>query len=179
MSNCQIIIGSPRKKGNTSLMADLLIQHAENMDYKFEKSFLYDIDMKPCKDCRVCKKGEEKCLVKDGMQDLYNKLEQSDTIIVGTPIYWFSPTAQTKLFVDRLRPYYGSKRLKGKKLGLLLPAGVGAKDCDLTIIMFKRICEALEIEYIGEVIVEAYDEGDVHNHYLDSDFDVLVKKMIS
>lgn len=179
MSNCQIIIGSPRKKGNTSLMADMLIEHAANADYSFEKSFLYDIDMKPCIDCRACKKGDQKCLVKDGMKNLYDKLESSDTIIVGTPIYWFSPTAQTKLFIDRLRPYYGNQGLKGKKLGLLLPAGVGSKDCDLTIIMFQRICEALGIEYIGEVIVEAYDEGDVHNHYLDSDFDVLVNKMIS
>ena len=177
MKNCQIFIGSPRKNGNTSLMSDMLVSAAKDFDINFEKSFLYDLNIKPCTDCRVCKKGDLVCLVNDGMKTLYSKLDETDTIIIGSPIYWYSTTAQTKLFIDRLRPYYGNKKLKGKNLGLLLPAGVGSRDCDLTIAMIKRMCEALELNYIGEITAEAYDEGDVKKLSLDSEFKKLAEKI--
>lgn len=53
--------------------------------------------------------------------------------------------------------------MKGKKTALLLPAGSGAGDCDLTIEMIKRICKSLEMGYLGEVISESYNVGDVSN----------------
>ena len=65
-----------------------------------------------------------------------------------------------KLLIDRLRPYYGNKRLKGKKAALILPAGTGEADCDLTIEMFKRSFDALGIEYLGAVTSKASDIGD-------------------
>jgi multimeric flavodoxin WrbA len=95
------------------------------------------------------------------MVELYEKLESADILIIGSPIYWYGPTAVTKLFIDRLRPYYGNKRLAGKKAAVLLPAAEGAADCDLTIEMFKRIFNALGIEFLGEVTAKAFDIGEV------------------
>ena len=71
MSNIQIFIGSPRKKGNTSFLSQKF------RDYLSEKlqpeiNFLYDLNMQP----------------------LYEKMEQSDVLIFGTPIYWFGPSAR-------------------------------------------------------------------------------------
>ena len=94
------------------------------------------------------------------MHALYEKMEQSDILIFGTPIYWFGPSAQMKLLIDRLRPYYGNKKLKWKKAALILPAGTGEADCDLTIEMFKRTFDALGIEYLVAVTSEAYDAGE-------------------
>jgi len=161
MQNILILIGSPRRKGNTVDMAKMLTAQFEGQDFRLEMLFLYDFDISPCIDCRACKKGDLVCPIGDGMQDLYAKMEQTDLLVFGNPIYWFGPTAKTKLLVDRLRPYYGNKKLSGKKAALLLPAGSGASDCDLTIQMFRRTAEALGIELLGAATSEAFDIGDM------------------
>jgi len=163
MQNILILNGSPRKNGNTSFLADTLISGLNQASVKIENHFLYDYQIKPCTDCRACKKGKLICTVPDGMIDLYTMLEEADIIIFATPIYWFGPSAQMKLLIDRLRPYYGNKRLSGKKGALLMAAGTGNKDCDLTTEMFRRTFEALGIEFIGKASTEAYDIGDAEN----------------
>jgi multimeric flavodoxin WrbA len=158
------IIASPRKEGNTSLMSDILLEKLEGLNWEFEKLFLIDYEIGSCTDCRACKKNDLICTVDDGMQEIYEHIECSDVIVFGTPIYWFGPTAQMKALMDRFRPYFYNGKLKGKKACLLLPAGSGKKDCDLTIEMFKRMCAALEMPFLGAVTAEAYDEGDVKNN---------------
>ena len=159
MKKIQLFVGSPRIKGNTSFLAQNL-QSILSDKFQTEISFLSELDVGPCTDCRNCKKGDLVCTVQDEMQWLYQKIDESDVIVFGTPIYWYSPTAQMKLLIDRLRPYYGNKRMKGKKAALILLAGSGETDCDLSIEMFKRIFEALGLEYLGAIKSKAYDIGD-------------------
>ena len=161
MKKIQILIGSPRKNGNTSLMAKELVKHLNTDCFETEITHLYDYQIDPCIDCKHCKRGSLVCKVKDGMQEIYPKVEEADLIIIGTPIYWFGPSGQTKNMFDRFRPYYENEKLHHKRAALLLPAGAGHKDCDLTIELFRRSFEALEIELLGTVTAEAYDEGDV------------------
>jgi multimeric flavodoxin WrbA len=158
--NIIAINGSPRKNGNTSLMIKAFLDGLEHGTFTSEVIFLQSLKVKTCNDCRACKSGDLDCTVKDDLARVYPKLESADTLIFGTPIYWFTPTAQMKTVIDRLRPYYKSERLKGKKAILLMPAGVGSGDCDLTIEMFKRVFRALQIEYLGVVTAKAYDEGE-------------------
>lgn len=172
MKNIEILIGSPRKKGNTYIMAEMLINDLNKKKTNFNISFLYDFDIQPCIDCRACKKDNLECSLQDDMQGLYKKIESSDILIIGTPIYWFGPSAKTKLLLDRMRPYYANKKLSGKQIALLLPAGTGSPDCDLTIEMFKRSAEALEMGFIGFACAKAYDMGEVSN-------DIHAKESIS
>jgi len=95
------------------------------------------------------------------MSAIDESLEAAEVVVIGTPIYWYGPTGPTKLLLDRLRPYFGNRRLSGKSLALLLPAGTGAPDCDLTIEMFRRACEALGMTFLVAVTAEAYDMGEV------------------
>ena len=161
MRNIEILIGSPRRRGNTSLMADMLVDGL-NMDKCASNiSFLYDYDIRPCEDCRGCKKGEKVCILNDDMKRIYPKVESSDVLIIATPIYWYGPSAKTKLLLDRFRPYYANERLAGKHIAHFLPAGTGAPDCDLTMEMFRRFAEALQLEFLGSVTAKAYDIGEV------------------
>ncbi|MFC2139348.1 flavodoxin family protein [Bacteroidota bacterium] len=179
MKNILILVGSPRKKGNTSIMADYVIEHPALENYEIKNMILYDYNIKPCVDCRSCKKGDMVCVLKDGMEEIYEKIEDAELIIIGSPIYWFGPTAKTKLFLDRLRPYYANKKMTGKKGALLLPAGSGESDCDLTIEMFKRSFEALGVDFLGAVTAEAYDAGDVNNNAdVTPELNRLVNKII-
>jgi len=157
----EILIGSPRKNGNTFVLSNHLNELLNKKEVHSHLTFLYDYDIKPCIDCRACKKGKMKCTLKDDAHLIFDKIENSDVIVIGSPIYWFSPTAKTKLLIDRLRPYYVNKKLKGKKGAVILSAGSGTSDCDLTIEMFKRIFASLEVEYLDALAVQAYDVGDV------------------
>lgn len=161
MKNIEIFMGSPRKNGNTSSLTNNFISRFKGLEgFNLSTSYLYDLEIKPCIDCRACKQNNLVCAVKDDMQSIYKKLENTDIIIFATPIYWFAPTAVTKALIDRLRPYYGNKRLAGKKAAVILVAGVGEKDCDLTIQGFERIFASLGIEFLGYVTSKAYDIGE-------------------
>ncbi len=161
MKQLLFLIGSPRKKGNTAEMVRILNSSINQEKFESNTIFLYNYEFKPCIDCRACKKNDLVCTVKDDMQNLYPELDKADIIIFGTPIYWFGPSAQMKLLIDRLRPYYGNKRLGGKRGAVLLPAGVGKSDCDLTTGQFNRIFNALEIGFIDTVTAKAFDIGDL------------------
>jgi len=157
----EIFIGSPRKNGNTFVLSNHLNELLNKKEVHSHLTFIYDYDIKPCIDCRACKKGKMQCTLKDDAHLLFEKIESADVLIFGTPIYWFGPTAKTKLLIDRLRPYYVNKKLKDKKAAVILSAGSGSSDCDLTIEMFKRIFSSLEVEYHDAVTAEAYDIGDI------------------
>jgi len=160
MQKVEFIIGSPRKRGNTAVLAETLNSQLDKEQFTSNFSFLYDFEIKACTDCRGCKRGNLTCIVEDDMQDFYKKIDAADILVFCTPIYWFTPTAKMKLLLDRLRPYYGGDKLANKKMVILLPAGVGEKDCDLTIEMFQRMARSLKLEFIGAVTSEAYDIGD-------------------
>jgi multimeric flavodoxin WrbA len=160
MQKVQIFIGSPRKNGNTFTLVEKFEEGMDKKNFITEVSFLYDYNIYPCDDCRACKADEKECIISDDMNEIYRRIDDADILIFATPIYWFGPTAKTKLLIDRLRPYYANKKLEKKKAALILTAGSGESDCDLTIEMFKRSFLALGVEYIGSVTSEAYDIGE-------------------
>ena len=161
MQKVEIITGSPRRSGNSTFLARILSDQLDPKRFRARISYLYDLNISPCTDCRACKRGRSKrCVIDDDMQSLYPRLAVAQIILIATPIYWFGPSAKTKLLLDRLRPFFGNQKLAHKKFGLLLAAGSGAGDCDLTIEMFRRTARALQMEFIGTAITQAYDLGD-------------------
>jgi multimeric flavodoxin WrbA len=86
-----------------------------------KKIYLYDYLILPCLACSRCKKDDFTCALKDGMPETYPRLERADLIVFGTPVYWYGPTAKTKLLIDRIRPFIASGKLKGKR-GIVVPS---------------------------------------------------------
>ncbi len=164
-----IFIGSPRCNGNTATMASIVSTELLAKGAECRSFHLYQHKIEPCLDCRLCKLDDMECAQHDGMTSLYQHIEWADVIIFGTPIYWFGPSAQTKLLIDRFRPYFANKKLYGKRAALLLPAGSGIGDCDVTIEQFKRIFMALGVDYIDAVALQAYDENDVRDNEIQHD----------
>jgi multimeric flavodoxin WrbA len=81
------------------------------------------------------------------MNDIIAQMEQSDIWILGTPVYWWGPTAQMKTFVDR---WYGIKQsiFQGKKMLLIVPMGGGNEHYSRHVVgMFEDICNYLGIEF--------------------------------
>jgi len=157
------VLGSPRKGGNTEILVDEILKGAELKGHDTERLRLYDYEILPCLDCRGCKKAKSgyTCALSDGMGEIYAKLERSDLIIFGTPIYWYGPTAKMKLLIDRLRPYIASRKLTGKKGMIVVPSEEGPGCCGPLLQMFAMSFDYLGMEDAGSLLAQAYERGEI------------------
>ena len=116
--------GSPREHGNSSTLADSAAEGAKAAGAEVESFFLANLDIRPCDACDTCQETGV-CVLTDDMQILYPKLQEADAIVIASPIYWFTMSAQTKVFIDRwyaLESPQGNA-LKGKQFGIILTYG--------------------------------------------------------
>lgn len=158
------LIGSPRKGGNTDTLVEQILKGSKSKGHTSDKLYLYDYEISPCIDCRDCKKKDLACTIKDGMQELYPKMEEADLIIFSTPNYWYGPTGKMKLFMDRMRPFGANGKLRGKKAVVVTPAAEGPTACGPLVEMFRMSFDYLGMESIGEVLAAAYEKGDIRDN---------------
>jgi multimeric flavodoxin WrbA len=160
-----IFKGSPREHGNSSTLAEKAAEGAIAAGADVESFYLHNMDIRPCDGCDTCHETGV-CVLMDDMQVLYPKLRETDAILIASPIYWFTISAQTKLFIDRwyaLDSAQGSA-LKGKQFGILLTYGdtdpytSGAINAIHT---FQDIMRDIEADIGGIVYGSASNEGDV------------------
>lgn len=121
-----ILNGSPRKKGNTLYLITELVEKLRKKNNSVEILHLNDYDIKPCQGCYWCyKEYALQCIQKDVMNGLYPKVLDADVIVFASPIYWFTYSAQLKLFVDRLLALHveGGHALKNKKFASIFVYG--------------------------------------------------------
>lgn len=154
------LIGSPRKGGNTDLVIDQILKGAETKGYTTEKVYLKKY-IAVCNDCRECKTGNFECTVDDDMQQIYPKMAEADVFVFGTPVYWYGPTAIMKMLLDRMRPFVGNKKLKGKRAIVVAPSAEGSDCCGPLVEMFRLSFSYLSIELVGTVLPKAYNKGEV------------------
>jgi len=108
MTKVSIFIGSPRKNGSTAILAEEARRGLKEQGVETELVFLNDLKFRGCQACYYCKKNDvAACAVKDDMQKIHQLIQESDGLIVATPIYFAGVTAQTKAWLDRLFPYIG------------------------------------------------------------------------
>lgn len=106
MSYVPIIIGSPRKSGNTTILALEAERGLHEQSITTETFFLNDLVFSGCQACYACKKEDTRsCVRNDEMQGIYHAIDNADGVIVASPIYFGGVTGQTKLWLDRLFPY--------------------------------------------------------------------------
>jgi multimeric flavodoxin WrbA len=103
--------GSPRKEWNTATLLEKALAGAASQGAETELIHLYDLNFKGCVSCFSCKtrggKSYGKCAVKDDLTPIFEKIEEADAIILGSPIYLGTATGQMRSFMERLIfPYY-------------------------------------------------------------------------
>ena len=122
-----LVMGSPRKKGNSATLAKQVAAGAKAVGAKVESFYLHGMNISPCRGCDSCRQeGSKGCVIDDDMQVLYPKLERSEAIVIASPVYWFTISAQTKLFMDRWYALGGTKEFaafSGKNVGIVLTYG--------------------------------------------------------
>ncbi len=165
-----IVKGSPRKKGNSSILADRVAAGAKAGGATVEAVTLHDMNIKPCNACDVCRRGKDiDCVLDDDMQKLYPKLRNADAIVVASPIYWFTISAQTKLFMDRWYALGGDEgyALAGKRFGIVLtyadadPFSSGAVNALRT---FQDALNFIGAKIVGMVYGSAWKAGEIRKN---------------
>ena len=102
MTKILIVKGSPRKSGNSAVLADQVAAGAQEAGAQVESFYLHGMDISPCDACEACQaSADAECIVDDDMQLLYPKVREADAIVYASPIYWYTISAQLKLFMDR------------------------------------------------------------------------------
>ncbi len=114
--NILIFQGSPRKNGNTDLLLKKICLGIQKAHQEYEYIRLPELDIHPCIGCGTCEKTGI-CVFKDDMQDLYTKVSRADRIVIGSPIYFYSVTAQTKIFIDRCQALWSRKYILKQNIG--------------------------------------------------------------
>ncbi|AWI03465.1 flavodoxin family protein [Clostridium drakei] len=102
--------GSPRKTWNTATLLNKALEGAASQGATTELIHLYDLNYKGCISCSACKiiggKSHGKCAVRDDLTEIFRKVEESDVLIFGSPIYWGRVTGEMAAFLDRLLYQY-------------------------------------------------------------------------
>lgn len=96
-----VIEGSPRRGGDSDTLSDQFINGAKESGHEVEKIYLNSKNIRGCQGCRACRNNGGVCVIKDDEAEIVEKLIQSDVFVLVSPVYFYSVTAQLKLFMDR------------------------------------------------------------------------------
>ncbi len=162
MSKILILAGSPRENGNTDRLVSSFVNGAmENND--IEILSIYNYKVNPCIGCNSCFNREgNKCFQNDDMALVYEKLKETDILIIASPVYFYGITAQLKAVVDRLHSPI-RKIFHIKQLGLILVgADVLPELFDSIITQYRLVLNYFKLADAGMVLVRgAEDKGNV------------------
>lgn len=170
------LAGSPRHNGNTELLLDKALAGAASLGGQIEKVALAEREIYPCRHCDGCIQTGL-CIIKDDMQYLHSKLKSADRLILATPIFFMSVTAQTKIVIDRCQALWVEKYLLNirrtlasdgsRRRGLFLSTG-GLRRTDLfdpakaTVKAFFATCD---VAYDDELLLPGIDsKGAIKEH---------------
>ena len=100
-------MGSPNRKGSTSILVDEFNRGAEEAGHTCEVIDVCHANIHPCIGCVACG-YEGPCVQKDDVEDIKEKLLSSDMVVFATPLYYYGMSAQLKTVVDRFCAYNSS-----------------------------------------------------------------------
>ena len=169
MTKIAAFLGSPRVKGNTELLLNEALRPAYEAGHYIRLFKLNTMSIKPCQNCGGCEKTGC-CVMKDDMGEIYDTIRGADRIILASPIFFFSISAQAKAMVDRCQAFWCEKYLlkktipagpRGRKGLLLLVGGmkkeIGVQCSEATAKAFFRTISVPEHETSAFLGVDAKD----------------------
>ena len=161
--NILILSGSPRKGGNTELLAEAFAKGASE-HHHVEIVSVRDYHVNPCLGCNACFKTNGICAQKDDMTIIYEKMSLADMLVIASPVYFYGLSAQLKAVIDRLHnPVRDSFTVK--KMALLLVGAATLPELFDAIQTEYNLClKFFDIEDAGRVLVRGVkDMGDIKN----------------
>lgn len=104
------ISGSPRIGGNTEKLLDKVLEGARSNGASVRKIILNKLIFSPCQECSNAP-ADGSCIVRDDMQKVYREVAKADVVVVGSPVFFGSVSAQTKMMIDRFQCLWMAKNI--------------------------------------------------------------------
>lgn len=153
---------SARKGGNTDLLCDEFIRGAEAAGHSVEKMYVSFMQIKGCIGCRVCQGNGGKCVQKDDMTAVYEKMQSADVIVFASPVYFYSFNAQMKALMDRT---FAIEHIIKDKTAYLITTGAATEPQYMTLLTehFSKYLSCFNNIVIGGTIIGCgnTDKGDI------------------
>jgi len=163
--NVLVITGSPRKNGNSDILANAFIEGAQKAGHKVHR---FDAGRKKIKGCMACNKCFSKgaaCVFNDDFNEVAPLIEQADVIVFASPLYFFSFTTHIKAVTDKFYSFHiGNRPLKIKE-SILLGCGETTEMVDFEgmIKTYELIANYMEWKDSGQIIVpDVNNKGEIN-----------------
>ncbi len=165
------LIGSPRKGGNSDILADEVLNSARQAGGDTKKIYLDDFYIRPIGEVADNSRARDDARADDDFLKILDMFLDSEIVIWSTPIYWAGVSAQMKCFIDRLSSYFNSPnyadRFTGKGHIFLCTFGRDDKDYSKMVTEpMKSTIETLRGIYLGDICVPScYRKGKIREKH--------------
>lgn len=182
------ICGSPRKTGNTESLLDKALEGASYAGARTEKIVLSDLNIAPTSEEEYERVNDEGLsIINDDIQIIFRKIKEADSIIVASPIFFGSLSAQTKTMIDRFQCAWISKEIlkksvfdEGKTGAFIAASGAMRQDFfENARSIIRNFFAIINVKYKEELFCGSLDKKDdvlKHPEYLEKAFE-LGKKL--
>jgi len=165
------IYGSPRREGNTSLLLKEAVKGAQKAGAEVEEIVLRDLNISPCLEIYGCKQTG-RCVIKDDFQRIHDALLTCRGLMLASPIFFYTVSAHTKIFMDRCQSLWVKKywidkagfgtRRDRKGLFISVGATTGKKLFEGALLSIRYFFDALDMELWRALTCRGLDlAGDV------------------
>lgn len=160
------INGSPRIGGNTDILLDKALEGAKAKGAKTEKVILNTLKFSPCQECENIR-DDGICIIEDDLQPIYKKIDEADAIILASPIFFGSLSAQTKMMIDRFQCSWTTKYIlkkdifnKKKRKGCFISVEASTRKdfFDNAKAIVKNLFAIINVDYKEELFCPGVDE---------------------
>jgi len=165
------IVSSPRKEMNTDTLVTKALEGAQSIGAETEKIYLNDLEIKPCQACDRFP-APDYCFYRDGMEKIYDVLATADALVIGTPAYFGSFSAQLKLLIDRSNclaemvtlpdgKLIFKSRLEKRKKGIFIWVANISKNPEPALVSIRIWCKYFaNVELVDTLVITDSDRGE-------------------
>lgn len=121
--NVLVLMSAGTRFGNTDRLTDSYIKGLSENGHTVTKVYLGNMNVVGCRGCGACQRNGNHCVVQDDMQQLYPLISASNTIVMASPLYFWTITARLKSFIERLYAISVDDKYPEKETVLLMTAG--------------------------------------------------------
>lgn len=161
------LAASPRRAGNSDVLLDKALAGARQAGATTEYLRLCDYRIEGCSECYECSDTGD-CPTRDDYQPILDKILAADRLVLATPVFFMTVSAQAKLLIDRgqylwvrqtvlHKPLFEPKR---DRRGLLIAVGGSRsrKQFDCVRQPVRSFFKYLEVDYMGSLCINQVDE---------------------
>lgn len=154
------VVSSPRKGGNSELLVDRFIEGAREAGHTVEKLCLREKKLSPCIACEACLRNGGSCIQKDDMGEILDQIIAADVIVLSTPVYYYSISAQLKMMIDRTLA--GGGRMQNKEFYFIATAADGDRAMECTMNDMEGFVKCVPGSTVkGRVYGSAFGAGEI------------------